>query len=1113
MAVSDWISRLFSSGNAKGLSGEESALEPDAPWFDGRLRRHQAGGDLISDPTLIWSTANGTGLMQHLRARTADQAADFSDILVVVNAADWARGMEQLQEPWSDRAARSLETAFDTMSHDGTITLAFAARGLSFRLIADGGPEMVGEDYGLEPGEFVTGLVPNLYTAPKVSSRPVVAIHLNLPDVWDGYREVGRLYSDQVSFTLGNHWLDSFSHFALQEPALYRLQQYLDGNLVHIIDPDLQSKYQVVNNQDAGANVLTIMDSDGEVVAHLVLALMDSIVPDDREPEPAPAPAAAQPPGIEMPTPVVPEPTPSFIGGNLDTLGHKTIVPESVQERILALKERGALLQKVHFHKFMKGYDVYVSGNGNLTTRTQDRAATFQVRQNQVSLVVHRPEVLVDGRPAPLETPRRLEDSVTLKVGPHELRYNDLTRFSATQGWPYLGEILRPSSSNHLVFGGTYGIGRDRRNKVQLPDEPHNDNIAWLDNSDSGVIRARSGEIRKSQFYTDSIMVASRHAEIDLAGDPALTNIAKHCYTYVRRGDRLFPLVPTKQQGERSLALEVGDEILVGNCLFVANYGPDAAAAPPPPPPPPKLTAESLARAADGDTWADSVEPSQERDTRRQARSGKAPASLIDEILNARPKRDTRSPDLPKGDGDQTPSLDALLNERRTPKPDDIPAAAGLGEQGLPPALPEITRHGYDSLMGLDPSEPDVLEVESELDDELDGGPEVEIEGDLEDQLSVPPPPRVHTLDQEDFTDEAGALFGLPAPDSPRQDFDVVGDSPQTPERMVEIEDSERDGPVYDGALSEAPAHPSAPELAEDLSDPETELPGPSVLEPPKLAALPEFAAPQAPVDAPAVEPPAVVPPAPKPPAPKPRGEDLTVIPDPEGVAVVDEEGVQVQLARPGRLVHIGWALSGEVLVGNHYGADVVVPENRLDPDQRFEACDYLSMRVRGDRGKATLLTPSEARLEKDGDSVETAKGLSDIGVEIVRRDEDGDEDFVIELAFNAQVELPDPRARLLAIDLSDRIVASLFIRGLPLGTDTRLRMGPIRATLRFDGESATLAQYLDSYRRTDGYQPFFHRPALASAFSTVPEDGRSLTLQPGDLLIAGVEVYRFEKR
>jgi hypothetical protein len=116
-------------------------------------------------------------------------------------------------------------------------------------------------------------------------------------------------------------------------------------------------------------------------------------------------------------------------------------------------------------------------------------------------------------------------------------------------------------------------------------------------------------------------------------------------------------------------------------------------------------------------------------------------------------------------------------------------------------------------------------------------------------------------------------------------------------------------------------------------------------------------------------------------------------------------------------------------------------------------------------------------------------------------------------MALDPTTEVPDPRGRLLAIDLSDRIVASLFTQGLPLGTDHRVRMGPVVATLYFDGKVARLSDYLESYQRSPGeFAPFFLRKP-GQRFRTVPEDGRPINLEPGDELMAGVEVFRFDLR
>ncbi|HJN73852.1 MAG TPA: hypothetical protein QGF58_07970 [Myxococcota bacterium] len=1044
----DWISNLFSGGSAKGLSGPDSEPLDASDYYASRLRKHKSQGDLVDDPYLLWSD----GLRAHLSARAEDGSTDFTDVVLIINEEDWSRTFQRVSEPWTDTAARLLGQEFDSFCQAGGLELPYASRASRFRIVQDGGAKMEGEDYALEAGEFITGLLPNIYAGASPASRPVIAVHLNLPDVWDGYREVGRLHSDQVSFTLGNHWLDNFSHFTLQEPALYRLQQHLDGNFVHIIDPDLQERYSVVSNDGTGANVLSIIDADGEAVAHLVLALLDSMVPDAPDmPASEPDVDVAASPAIDMPQP------PVGLIEPISTLGHgsKTIVPESVQERIFSLRERGALLQKVHFRKFMQGYDVYVGPNGSLSTALMDRAATFQIRKDTVSLLVHKPDVLVNGRAAKLEQPTPLYGSTTIKVGAHELVYNDLSDHRPEHGWPYLGEILRPASSTHMVFGGVYKVGRDRRCKVQLPDEPQNDNIAWLpDLAHGATIRARSGEIPKSRFYTDSIMVASEHAEIDLTADPKVTSIARHCYSYVRRGREIIALVPSKQQGLRNTTLQSGDDLMIGNCLFEVGYAPEdgGSVAPeaPPPPPPPKLTPESLAKAVSEPDVELVEDPPPDQ------------PNLIDKILSRpaadRPARGSLD-DLLKSriseDDSRSSGLDALLNERGVDKSgissnfdallgdraSDVPVAGGLGETGKAPPVPDLGKPAsFDSLIG-DTAPPQVLQIENE-----------DPVGDLpEDSTDLPSIlPRIDQIEAEDQLDESGEHFGLPSPESPRRggqdEFDVADEGTGGLERVVPIK-------TY-------PQKQLPPDKSEEK-------------------------------------------------APLPSAKSVPLGAGGEIVAIDDEDG-GVELARPARLVHIGWTLSGEAILGNYQGCTGVIPETRYEDDQKFARAEYVRLKVRGRRAKAEVLNETEARLNKGDTSVSTVKDLAGVRIEIIRRDEEGDEDFSVFLDLDASVKLPDPRARLLAVDHSDDIVAALFVRGLPLRADRRIALGPIRVVAHFDGSNLRLQDYIDTYRKSDGYEPFFLKSG-DDRFRTAPEDGGTISLSPGDLLIAGSAVYRFE--
>jgi hypothetical protein len=381
----DWIAGLFQSEQTRGLSGDTAsavALDDSNPYYNYRLRRHHAEGDVVEDPGLLWYTSpyvkRRTGLGTHIAAERGEGVANFTDVLIILAEEDFIRLEDDLDE-WTQKATRALAQEFENFCRREQFSRLHSHRQLGFRILCDGSPEMGGQSLGLTTGEFVTGLLPNLYTGPSRGSWPVIGVHLNLPGVWEGYQEVGRLHNDQILFTIGSHWLDNFAHPSLKEAALYRLQQYPDGSFVHIVNPDLQDRYQVTSIQQGGTNVLTLATRDGQPLAYMVLAVID---PPAEAAAPAPAPAASETgrPGIAMPVapaaPAAPaakrqdgaaasrnraEPDvapPMLIDDALQPvvadkgrLGAKTIIPDAPSERIFTLQERGALLQKVHFSR------------------------------------------------------------------------------------------------------------------------------------------------------------------------------------------------------------------------------------------------------------------------------------------------------------------------------------------------------------------------------------------------------------------------------------------------------------------------------------------------------------------------------------------------------------------------------------------------------------------------------------------------------------------------------------------------------------------------------------------------------------------------------------------
>jgi hypothetical protein len=249
-----------------------------------------------------------------------------------------------------------------------------------------------------------------------------------------------------------------------------------------------------------------------------------------------------------------------------------------LDEPLYTLRELGVLLQRVHFRDIMRGYEVYIGAGGELATRMAAPAATVRVEGSRVRLVANQLGVEVAGLPVPPGAAAVLGGEEEISVGPHRFAWRDL-RQVRMRGWPSLGEIRRRAGAVHLTGGAVHGIGRDPAARVRLPDDPHNSNILWRPEVDAGaVIRAKNGELPKSRFTLDSIMVATHHVEVDLQGElPVVRSVARHCYSFIRRdtpdGQRIIALSRTQRPtGEVEAQLMPGDDLLVGNCVFELDW-------------------------------------------------------------------------------------------------------------------------------------------------------------------------------------------------------------------------------------------------------------------------------------------------------------------------------------------------------------------------------------------------------------------------------------------------------------------------------------------------------------------------------------------------------------
>ncbi len=1058
MAVSDWIANIFQSDQTRGLSGGTAglvALDDSNPYYNYRLRRHSADGDLVSEPGLIWYTsayaARRGGLGVHMEGNAEGQHIGVTDVLMILSHTDYSRAIQSDPE-WFTSAMSGIREAFLELCERESLSLPHPSRKLGVRFLCDGSAEMGGQSLNLPAGEFVTGLLPNLYTGPVESSTPVVGVLVNLPGVWEGYQEVGRLYDDQILFTLGAHWLDNFSHPSLEESALYRLQRYPDGSFVHLINPDLQDRFQVTSTNQDGASVLTIATLAGEPLAYMVLAVIEveKTTPD-----------VAPPMMLDDEVQLSHRPASSLYG-------NKTIIPDAVGERIFTLQERGALLQKVHFGAFMDGYDVYVDARGQMGTGIDDAAAVFEVRRRSVDFRALVQGAQVGGQPVDVDAPVPIVGDTMIEVAGQRFDYRDL-REASVDGWPYVGEIRRPASSTYMMWGDQYRLGRSRECRVTLPDEPRNDNIRWKSAVGEGAtIRARSGDIPKSNFYTDSIMVASEHAEVDLNCETAVLHCtARHCYTFVRRDGVLSPLYPTKsEKTPTQMSLEPGDEVLIGNCLFHVGFPPVGEAVMPAPAPKLAFTAsDELVEAVEqpdiatlDQTYMDSAEVDVEAgmdvedEVEQVPEPMMMPASRTPSLSDAPVPRRSVGPSVTSKPmaGD---AFSRELVKQRQSKYYDAPTVLSDGSDLPPGLLDETPPPAPTAAPPPPPSSSDVGRVVARASFELPDLP--------------PPPPRA---------EDEGEDWGPPP--IPGADLDLA---PPVPSAVLPPAPPSDAPEVADEPLSDAA------EVADELAIAKTTR----VEDQPVAEVEVEFD------DDSDDDGPPILGMLPPPDDLKDAGE----------VVAVSDADAQFELSRRMQVVQLGWMVKGKFTGGNHTGADLIIPENRIEDDQTFAPTDYFSLSIRGRKASMTIHQASEVVVDgdpsADGELDPTGKAI-----DIIRRDDLGDEDFVVRIALAEDKRLPDPRARLLGIDVADPLAAALFTRGLPAGSERQLTMGTLTISALHDGDEVVLSNYLSSYKLVDGFRPFFVQKGEGK-YLTAPEDGTEIRLSIGDRLV--VEACVFE--
>ena len=855
MTQDDWVYGLFQSERTRGLSGPMRpalALDANNPFYNFRLWRHACEGSFLDAPNLLWKHAGvGGGLAQHLEEPSSPPDAH---VLIILSQED--HDAAQHQASW---LASTTQNIRDERVRD-------TGRSAPVHILRDGDEDNGLPLFGLKTGEFITTCLPNTFV-PQADEEIGWSIYMNRPSQEDDFRKVGSMHTGQRMLTVGNHWLDNIQEKSFPEPALYRLVQDENGQVVHMLAPDLDHLYQLSTEARDGHEVVTLATIQGEPVAHLLI------------------------------------------------IGHNTtesVTPDSHNRQFLTLRETGVLLQKIHFARFMTGYNVYLRRDGTVSTYADDPLLTIEVRRRSIQIVPHEEGASLGAIQLDVDQPYAMSGDGVVRIADQLLNLADLQHYRGNTGWPYLAEVHQAPSSFYLDWGATHCIGRTPGSRITLPDQADNDNIVWKPEvGDGATILMRTGDVPKSRFYTDSIMVASEHAVIVFEDDqPMLKCNARHCFTFIRREGEIHTLHPTTSKEEpKMLPLLAGDEILIGNSLFEVHFGHQA--------PPQAPIVPTAVRFAKGSDPAPVMDPSE-----------------ID--------------------------------------PED-PA-----EPTAPPAPPELRVYSG----GAAPS-PDATFVFERIEDE-----HLEDLGEPMHSISdAPLPPNLRTSNNLN----AGSIPGQ-------------------------------------------------------------HLSGGNVV----------------------------------------------------SVAAAD---TRFELGQHLRLEHIGWSIQGDVTCGNHSEADLIIPEHQVEQGQRFVRRNYFTLTGQGDRTQLNIHSSNELLIDGEDPTQETYSDLLDRAVFVIRRDENGDEDFAIELCLAKEDGLPDPRALLFAINTEAGFAGALFGHGLPDGAKRTISLSGLSLTLSADGDCAQLSNYLDSYRDGEHFKTFMVQQD-EQPFTRAPRDGRPLTLQPGDRLLIGVSIY-----
>ena len=367
--MSSFLQRFFGRNSYRHLFAQQSEFQK----YDDQIRVYSVDRPLAEDASQIWKTSKDGGVQNFLRD-FENTILPFTEITIFLGH-DSLYGVSDINA-WYRACVQHISAQLSQFSNAQRIQKRFLDHPIGVQFWLNGQHDL---NLKLNPDEFAVGLLSNQHKK-RNSSKELIKILGYIPQKWDKFKKIGVLYNDQVQFTIGNHALDNYSHESLLVPSLYQLFVDESGQILHQLNEQVESKVRISTVKKKGRPDTIVLHVNNKPIIHLILELMEV----NRRTDPN--------------------------QGSID-ITTKTISPIL---KSCNIKQSGVLLQKIHFHKWMAGYSVYLCRDGTIKSRSAQSIGEIKVSVDRVEFIPFRAPTFVNNKLVSKDESHLLQGNATI---------------------------------------------------------------------------------------------------------------------------------------------------------------------------------------------------------------------------------------------------------------------------------------------------------------------------------------------------------------------------------------------------------------------------------------------------------------------------------------------------------------------------------------------------------------------------------------------------------------------------------------------------------------------------------------------------------------------------